>query len=93
MKAIEKDGYLYDPPSSVGTQSGTPVRGMQRSPIDWDKIRMDVNLYLATNDSELYGTGLFKVYFDPDRDDGLGEVRVDVIDPITFVMDVPEFNA
>lgn len=52
----------------------------------WDKLRMDKQVYLAVKDALLYGLGIFKIYFDPDRDDGLGEVRVDAIDPVTFVI-------
>lgn len=52
----------------------------------WDKLRMDKFIYLAVKDALLYGTAIFKIYFDPDRDDGLGDVRIDVVDPLTFVI-------
>lgn len=46
----------------------------------WDALDLDQKNLLAVKDSQLFGTGIFKVYFSPDQD----ELRVDVIDPSTF---------
>jgi len=48
----------------------------------WDILDMDKRLFDAVKDSQLFGTGIFKVYFDPIADD----IRVEVIDPSTFVI-------
>ncbi len=50
----------------------------------WDKLDMDRKTYMAVKTSQLQHVGLLKVWFDPDSEDGLGECRVDIVDPRTF---------
>jgi len=48
----------------------------------WDKLDLDFKNLMAVKDSQLFGTAIYKVYFDPDKD----EIAVDIIDPTTFVI-------
>lgn len=48
----------------------------------WDSLGLDRKTYEAVKDSLLFGTGLYKIYYDVDAED----IRVDVIDPSTFVV-------
>lgn len=48
----------------------------------WDKLEIDMLLLRAVKDSQLFGKGIFKVYFSPESD----EIKLEVIDPATFVI-------
>lgn len=51
----------------------------------WYLLDMDHKLFRCVIDSLVMKYGIFKVYFDPEKDFG-GEVEVEVIDPRTFVI-------
>ncbi|MPL59605.1 hypothetical protein SDC9_05159 [bioreactor metagenome] len=52
----------------------------------WEMTRMDEKLLDAVYDSLIHGTALFKVYFDPDAANGLGDIAIDIVDPFDFVI-------
>lgn len=52
----------------------------------WEKCWMDERTNLAAKDSLIFGQAVYKVYFDPDLENKLGEVRVDLVDPREFVV-------
>lgn len=52
----------------------------------WDIEEMDMKLFDICLCSLIMKIGYFKVFFDPDREDGKGEVTISLVDPREFVM-------
>ena len=52
----------------------------------WFRTECDRKVYQWAIDAYLWGKGLLKVYFDPDLEDGLGDIRIDPVDPRVFVV-------
>lgn len=51
----------------------------------WNMLDMDRKIFLAVVDALIMKMGIFKVYFDPDKNT-IGEIALDVIDPRTFLI-------
>jgi len=47
----------------------------------WNKTIMDQTLLEVLMDSQIYDAGILKVMWDPELEDGLGDVHVDVVSP------------
>lgn len=53
----------------------------------WTKDGIQEKLTKVLRDKLILGTGVLKVRWDPDKDRGLGDITVDVIDPFDFFPD------
>ena len=52
----------------------------------WTDLDMDLAVLKACTDALIMRFGMFKIWFDPEGRDGDGEIKVEVVDPRTFVM-------